>query len=222
MTSTAERRSIVVGRIACPAILIAIAFAWFYWIPTQRLIHHRGIDLEKRIGIAAESLKAIPSVNAKLASLQTEMAAIAAERQQVQIQTESLTAQPWRNASSPVEKRTAAKAVASTLDLLRCNGLDCIESGWNARLHGKEQPSIPTASNVPVHPTNQSANSTANAIRESMPATYRIRLLGRFDDVRRALAALQSNLPSVLVLTIDMELSQPLSDQRAWTLHILP
>lgn len=214
MTSTSASHLVPFLRIASPAILIAIGFLWFCWLPTQKQIQTRRAELEKNQGIASASPATRQSTHAKLASIQTELAAIAVESDQIRAQLQSLAPVPTNRSNASARGHSSAKAVASTLELLRHNRMVCIESGWIARPTSTDERLISTSIKAP-------STSAAEMVQRSR-ASYRIRMHGRFEDVRLSLVEMHEQLPNVLAISIDMELPHPMSEQRTWTLTILP
>lgn len=212
MTSAAPGNLAIPLRISLPSILIVIGFLWFCFLPSQRLIQSKRVELEKRLANNAKSPKSPEALAAKLNAVQSELVKIAQECETLSQSQESMTASrsQWLRKSLP--GKSPAKAVASTLELLRQNNLVCIDSGLIGNPPQKEERFVSVQS-------KPSAPSTSS-IESRSKTKYRIRIEGRFQDVREALLQLQEEQPSVIILTIDMEASDPRSDHRIWTLII--
>ncbi len=212
MTSATPVNLPLAVRISLPSILIVIGFLWFCYLPSQRIIQSKRVELEKRLATNAKSPKSMESLTAKLMSVQSELVKIAKECESLSQLQESIIASrsQWLHDSSI--GNTPAKAVASTLEMLRQNNLVCIDSGLITSPPQKEERFVSVQSKT-------SASSTS--LSESRSKTkYRIRVQGRFQDVRKALLQLNEEQPSVILQSIDMEASDPQSDHRNWTLII--
>ena len=202
-----------IARIALPSFLIAIGFTWFCLVPGQRLIQIKRADLEKRLLHASKSPKSSESIDTKLASVQAELARIVEQSEKVRASLDSLESRRSQSIRESMHGMSPAKAVASTLDLLRRNNLVCVDSGWMNNPSQKVERFISAGSNASMASTTQS---------EFQPKKkYRIRMQGRFQDIRLALLQMQEEQPSVVAISIEMEASNPKFDQRNWTLVIL-
>ena len=210
MTSATPNNLSIAVRISLPSILIVFGFVWFCYLPSQRVIQSKRVELEKRLANNAKSPKSPESVTAKLKSVQSELAKIAQERESLSQLQESIivSRSQWLRDSST--GNSPAKAVASTLELLRQNNLVCIDSGLITSPPQKEERFVSVQS--------KTSASATNPYESRSKTKYRIRLQGRFQDVRKALLQLQEEQPSVILQSIDMEASDPQSDQRNWTL----
>jgi hypothetical protein len=210
MTSATSCKLTIALRLSLPSILIVFGFLWFCYLPNQRLIQSKRAELEKRLANNAKSPKSTESLTEKLKPVQSELVKIAQERESLSQLQESIlvSRSQWHRDSSP--GNSPAKAVASTLELLRQNSLVCIDSGLVAIPPQKEERFISVQSKT-NSPSTSSSNGRSNT-------KYRIRVQGRFQDVRKALLQLQEEQPSVTLQSIDMEASDPKSDHRNWTL----
>ncbi len=212
MTSAAPGNFTIPVRISLPSILIVFGFLWFCYLPSQRIIQSKRVELEKRLANNAKSPKSPEALTAKLNAVQSELVKIAKECETLSQSQESITASrsQWIRKSLP--GNSPAKAVASSLELLRQNNLVCIDSGLIGSPPQKEERF------VSVNPKPSAPSTTSNESRSK--TKYGIRVQGRFQDVRKALLQLQEEQPSVILLSIDMEASDPHSDHRIWTLII--
>ena len=210
MTSVPSGDYTIPVRMSLPSILIAIGFLWFCSLPNQRLIQNKRVELEKRLANNTKSPKSLESLKANLSSVQTELIKVAQESDSISQLLESITTRrsQWLRDSLP--SNFPAKSVASTLELLRSNNLICVDSGLIAMPVQKEERLVSVHSKTSIPSRNPS---------ESRPkSNYQIRLQGRFQDVRIALQQLQEEQPSVVLISIDMDATDPLSDLRNWTL----
>ncbi|MCY2983391.1 MAG: hypothetical protein NTY15_07095 [Planctomycetota bacterium] len=210
MTSARPGNLTIPVCISLPSILIVIGFLWFCYLPSQRLIQSKRVEMEKRLANNAKSPKSPESLTAKLNSVQLELVKIAQECESLSQLQESIIARrsQWLRDSSP--GNSPAKTVASTLELFRQNNLSCIESGLIGSPQQKEERFVSVHSKTSAPSTSPSENHSKTK--------YRIRVQGRFQDVRKALLQLQEEHPSVILQSIDMEASDPQSDHRIWTL----
>jgi hypothetical protein len=213
MTSSSLVRFVVLARLTLPSILVAIGFLWFFWVPSQRILQNRLAELEKRSGNGAKSQKSLEVLNARLTAIEAELSVIAEEGQKLRPKVESnaIRQSQWIRESLPVN--SPAKAVASTLDLLRRNSLVCIESRLVSDSPQRDDPLN----------SQLSKGSSSNTLisQDHLKAKYRILVQGRFQDVRMALLEMQKVQPNIVPVSIEMEEPNPLGDQRNWTLIIL-
>ena len=209
MTSSSLVRFVVLARLTLPSILVAIGFLWFFLVPSQRILQNRLAELEN----GAKSPKSVEVLNARLNAIEAELSAIAKEGQKLRPRVESHATRQsqWIRESLPVN--SPAKAVASTLDLLRRNSLVCIESRLVPNSPQRDDP-------LNSHLSNGS-NSNTVVSQDHPKAKYRILVQGRFQDVRMALLEMQKVQPNIVPVSIEMEEPNPLGDQRNWTLTIL-
>ena len=213
MTSSSLVRFVVLARLTLPSILVAIGFLWFFLVPSQRILQNRLAELEKRSGNGAKSPKSVEVLNARLNAIEAELSAIAKEGQKLRPRVESNATRQsqWIRESLPVN--SPAKAVASTLDLLRRNSLVCIES--------RLVPNSPQRDDPLNSHLSKGSNSNTVVSQDHPKAKYRILVQGRFQDVRMALLEMQKVQPNIVPVSIEMEEPNPLGDQRNWTLIIL-
>jgi len=210
MTSAPSGNLAIALRISLSSILIVIGFLWFCFLPNQRLIQSKRVELEKRLVNYAKLPKSLDSNKTKLSSVQTELVKIAQESEALSQSLESITTRRSQWLRDALPGNSPAKSVASSLELLRRNNLFCVDGGLIASPVQKEERLVSVHSKTSTPLTNPSENH---------PKTkYRIRLQGRFQDIRIALQQLQEEQPSVVLVSIDMDASDPLSDQRNWTL----
>lgn len=213
MTSSSLVRFVALARLTLPSILIAIGFLWFFLVPSQRILQDRLAELEKRSGNGAKSPKSQEVLNARLIAIEAELSVIAEEGQKLRSRVESNATRQsqWIRESLPVN--SPAKAVASTLDLLRRNSLVCIESRLVSNSPQRDD-------RLNSHLSKGSSSNTVPSL-DHPKAKYQIRVQGRFQDVRMALLEMQKVQPSIVPISIDMEEPNLLGDQRNWTLIIL-
>jgi hypothetical protein len=166
--------------------------------------------LEKRLAINAKSPKSIETLNARQREVQSEQAKIAQDCETLKQQLDSITARRAQWLRDSLSSGSPAKAVASTLELLRRNNLVCVDSGLIASPTQKEERFVSVQS--------KKSSASTNPSDGRLKTKYRIRLQGRFQDIRTALRQLQEEQPSVLLVSIDMDASDPISNQRNWTL----
>jgi hypothetical protein len=213
MTSSSLVRFVVLARLTLPSILVAIGFLWFFLVPSQRILQNRLAELEKRSGNGAKSPKSLEVLNARLTAIEAELSVIAEEGQKLRPRVESNATRQsqWIRESLPVN--SPAKAVASTLDLLRRNSLVCIES--------RLVPNSPQRDDPLNSHLSKGSNSNTVVSQDHPKVKYRILVQGRFQDVRMALLEMQKVQPNIVPVSIEMEEPNPLGDQRNWTLTFL-
>ena len=213
MTPATAGRLRTLARIIFPSFLIVIGYVWFCFVPSQRLIQSKRVELEKRIVSSAKSPKSSESLNASLAAAQVELFDLAKESETLRKQLESQTAFRSQSRHDSDRASSPANAVASTLVLLRRNSLVCTDCG----LIGK------TPERLERITSDQSKATTATTLLDEFrtKTKYRIRIQGRFQDLRLALSQMQEENPTILALSIDMDATNPLDTQRNWTLVIL-
>jgi len=213
MTAATVGRLRILARITFPSILIAIGYVWFCFVPNQRLIQIKRVELEKRLASSVRSPKSNESLNAGLTAAQAKMADLSKESETLRQQLESQTAIRSQSIHDSNRVSSPANAVASTLELLRRHSLVCIDCGLIGKTPEKEERQISGLSKATAAP------AIPNEFR---PKTkYRIRVQGRFQDLRLALLQMQEENPTILALSIDMDATNPLGAQRDWTLVIL-
>ena len=212
MTGVNVIRPTIIARIALPSILIAIGFSWFCFFPNQRLLQSKRAELEKRLLQAATAAKSSDLLNTKLTDVQSQLLRMTQESEGIRLLFDSLETRRSQSIRDSLHGTSPAKAVASTLDLLRRNSLVCFDSCWVSSSSQKEERFISAQSNVSMPSTAQ--------VEIRSKKKYRIRLQGRFQDFRLALLQMQKEQPSVVAISIEMEASDPNVDQRHWTLVI--
>jgi len=213
MTPATAGRLRTLAQIIFPSFLIVIGYVWFCFVPSKRLIQSKRVELEKRLVSSAKSPKSSESLNARLAAAQTELFDLSKESETRSKELESQTAFRSQSLHDSSRASSPANAVASTLELLRRNSLVCVDCGLIDKTPKREERIT----------SGQSKATTAMAVlNEFRPKTkYRIRVQGRFQDLRLALSQMQEENPSILALSIDMDATNPLDTKRNWTLVIL-
>jgi len=201
------------ARIILPSILVVIGYVWFCFVPSQRLIQRKRVELEKRLVSSTTSPKSSELLNASLVAAQTELADLSKVSETLRKQLESQTAFRSQSLHDSDRASSPANAVSSTLELLRRNSLVCIDCGLIGKTPEREERIT----------SGQSKATTATTVfNEFRPKTkYRIRIQGRFQDLRLALLQMKDENPTILALSIDMDATIPLGTQRNWTLVIL-
>jgi len=213
MTSATAGRLRILARIIFPSFLIVIGYMWFCFVPSQRLIQRKRVELEKRLVSSATSPNLSKSLNARLAAAQAELVDLSQEIETLRKQVESQTAFRSQSLHDSNRATSPANAVASTLELLRRNRLVCIDCGLIGKTPEREER---------ITSGHSKATAALSVLNEFRPKTkYRIRVQGRFQDLRLALLQMQVENPSILALSIDMDATNPLGAQRNWTLVIL-
>jgi len=212
MTSATVSRLKTLARIIFPSFLIVIGYVWFCFVPSQRLIQNKRVELEKRLVSSTTSPKSSESLNGRLAFTHAELSDLARESETLRKQLESQNAIRSQSLNDSNRASSPANAVASTLKLLRRNSLVCIDCGLIGKMPDKEERMTSSQSKATAAPTIPN---------EFRPKRYRIRVQGRFQDLKLALRQMQEENPTILALSIDMDATNPFGDQRDWTLVIL-